>query len=68
MERISRATQADIVPSVDSLVSKTSMGFCHTFKTQTYNLPDGKILGTKILGSFVEPKTVTYNCFRMGSF
>ena len=42
MERVSRFTQADIVPSVDSLVSKTAMGFCHTFKTQTYSMPDGK--------------------------
>ena len=44
MERVSRFTQADIVPSVDSLVSKTAMGFCHTFKTQNFTLPDGNSL------------------------
>ncbi len=45
MERVSRFTQADIVASVDrdmALVSKNALGFCHTFKTQCYTLPDGK--------------------------
>ncbi len=46
MERVSRFTQADIVASVDrdmALVSKNALGFCHTFKTQCYTLPDGTV-------------------------
>ncbi|KAK2165368.1 hypothetical protein LSH36_51g02001 [Paralvinella palmiformis] len=42
MERVARFTQADIVTSIDGLVSKTTMGFCHSFSTQTYILSEGK--------------------------
>lgn len=43
MERVSRFTQADIVTSIDGLVSKTTLGFCHTFKVHSYKLPDGEM-------------------------
>ncbi|XP_041374474.1 1-phosphatidylinositol 3-phosphate 5-kinase-like isoform X2 [Gigantopelta aegis] len=42
MERLARFTQADIVPSIDSLVSRPTLGFCHTFKCQSYLLPSGE--------------------------
>ncbi|CAL1530359.1 unnamed protein product, partial [Lymnaea stagnalis] len=40
MERLARFTQADIVSSIDGLVRKPKMGFCHDFRVQTYNLPN----------------------------
>ncbi|XP_059146645.1 1-phosphatidylinositol 3-phosphate 5-kinase-like isoform X3 [Physella acuta] len=49
MERLARFTQADIVPSIDGLVSKPKMGFCHDFRVQTYNLPNKE---TKTLAIF----------------
>ncbi|KAH9523854.1 hypothetical protein Btru_047241 [Bulinus truncatus] len=49
MERLARFTQADIVPSIDGLVSKPKMGFCHDFSVQTYNLPNKE---TKTLAVF----------------
>ena len=44
MERVARFTQADIVSSVDGLVSKTALGFCHTFRLNTFTLPNGETL------------------------
>ncbi|KAK0041710.1 1-phosphatidylinositol 3-phosphate 5-kinase [Biomphalaria pfeifferi] len=49
MERLARFTQADIVPSIDGLVKKPKMGFCHDFRVQTYNLPNKE---TKTLAIF----------------
>lgn len=43
MAKVSRFTQADINTSLDSLVSKSNMGFCHNFKLQSYTLPDGSV-------------------------
>ncbi|GFN83677.1 1-phosphatidylinositol 3-phosphate 5-kinase [Plakobranchus ocellatus] len=40
MERLARFTQAHIVSSIDGLVSKPNMGFCHDFRVQTYTLPN----------------------------
>ena len=42
LERVSRFTQADIITSIDGLVSKTALGLCHTFYTQANSLPDGQ--------------------------
>ncbi|KAL8580115.1 hypothetical protein ACOMHN_061229 [Nucella lapillus] len=39
MERLARFTQADVVSSIDGLVSKPNLGFCHDFHCQTYSLP-----------------------------
>ncbi|XP_048238602.1 1-phosphatidylinositol 3-phosphate 5-kinase-like isoform X1 [Haliotis rufescens] len=41
MERVARITQADIVSSIDGLVSRPKLGFCHSFKCQPYPLPNG---------------------------
>ena len=41
MERLSRFLQADIVPSIDSLVTMPALGFCHSFSVANYNLPSG---------------------------
>ncbi|CAG5126011.1 unnamed protein product, partial [Candidula unifasciata] len=49
MERLARFTQADIVPSIDGLVSKPNMGFCHDFRLQTFTLPNKE---TKTLAVF----------------
>ncbi|XP_046543785.1 LOW QUALITY PROTEIN: 1-phosphatidylinositol 3-phosphate 5-kinase-like [Haliotis rubra] len=43
MERVARVTQADIVPSIDGLVSRPKLGFCHSFKCQPYLLPNGDL-------------------------
>ncbi|XP_076460083.1 1-phosphatidylinositol 3-phosphate 5-kinase-like isoform X2 [Babylonia areolata] len=40
MERLARFTQADIVPSIDGLVSKPNLGFCHDFHCQSHSLPN----------------------------
>ncbi|KAK7498566.1 hypothetical protein BaRGS_00010226 [Batillaria attramentaria] len=40
MERLARFTQADIVASIDGLVSKPNLGFCHDFHCQTYTMPN----------------------------
>ena len=42
MVRMSRLTQADIVPSIDGLVNRPQLGFCHNFKVHTFSLPHGK--------------------------
>lgn len=42
MERLSRFTQADIVPSIDGLVKRPNLGFCHGFKTCNFILPSGE--------------------------
>ena len=42
MERLSRFLQADIVPSIDSLVTMPALGFCHTFSVANYALPSGE--------------------------
>ena len=44
MERLARFTQADIVPSIDGLVSKPNLGFCHDFHCQTYHLPNSECI------------------------
>ncbi|KAK3611164.1 hypothetical protein CHS0354_026571, partial [Potamilus streckersoni] len=73
MERLARFTQADIVPSIDSLVSGPALGFCHTFCVKTFTLLSGETktmllfdgcatnLGCAVTlrgGSFVELKRV----------
>ncbi|ESP03189.1 hypothetical protein LOTGIDRAFT_137804, partial [Lottia gigantea] len=42
MERLARFTQADIVPSIDSLVGLPQLGVCHNFRSQAYTLPSGE--------------------------
>ena len=42
MERLSRFLQADIVPSIDSIVTIPALGFCHTFSVANYALPSGE--------------------------
>ncbi|KAL5017949.1 hypothetical protein ScPMuIL_003671 [Solemya velum] len=42
MERLSRFTQADIVPSIDGLVKRPNLGFCHGFKTCNFLLTSGE--------------------------
>ncbi|KAK6165394.1 hypothetical protein SNE40_022328 [Patella caerulea] len=42
MERLSRFTQTDIIPSIDSLAGSPNLGVCHTFRTQAYTLPSGE--------------------------
>ena len=42
MERVSRFTRAEIVKSIDGLVSKTALGFCNLFKLQNFVLSDGE--------------------------
>ncbi|XP_035827768.1 1-phosphatidylinositol 3-phosphate 5-kinase [Aplysia californica] len=49
MERLARFTQAHIVPSIDGLVSKPNMGFCHDFRVHTYTMPNKE---TKTLAIF----------------
>lgn len=43
IQRLARFTQADIVESIDGLVSKPNLGFCHDFHCQTYTLPNKEI-------------------------
>ncbi|XP_074643443.1 1-phosphatidylinositol 3-phosphate 5-kinase-like isoform X3 [Tubulanus polymorphus] len=41
MQRVARFTLADIVPSIDGLVSKPRLGICHKFYSQQFTLPNG---------------------------
>ncbi|XP_070187506.1 1-phosphatidylinositol 3-phosphate 5-kinase-like isoform X2 [Littorina saxatilis] len=50
MERLARFTQADIVPSIDGLVSKPNLGFCHDFHCQTYTLPNKELKTVVVFG------------------
>lgn len=45
MERVARFTQAGIVNSIDGLVSRPTLGLCHSFRVKTYTLPSGKSSG-----------------------
>ncbi|GAB1606466.1 1-phosphatidylinositol 3-phosphate 5-kinase-like isoform X1 [Argonauta hians] len=41
MQRLARCTQAEIVHSIDGLVSKPKLGFCNSFKVKNFQLPNG---------------------------
>ena len=41
MERVSRLTMADIIPSIDSLINQPVLGTCYKFKTDIYRFHDG---------------------------
>ena len=43
MERVSRLTMADIIPSIDSLINQPVLGTCYKFKTDIYRFHDGMI-------------------------
>ncbi|XP_070571165.1 1-phosphatidylinositol 3-phosphate 5-kinase-like [Ptychodera flava] len=40
MERVSRCTQADLIPSVEQ-VTKPRLGLCHCFRLQSFKMEDG---------------------------
>ncbi|CAG0896870.1 unnamed protein product [Darwinula stevensoni] len=41
MERISRSTRADIVPSIDAQIAQPDLGICHNFFIKTFSLDSG---------------------------
>ncbi|XP_064646018.1 1-phosphatidylinositol 3-phosphate 5-kinase-like isoform X3 [Lineus longissimus] len=41
MERVARFTQAEVVHSIDGLVSKPRLGLCHNFRINSFELPNG---------------------------
>ena len=43
MERVSRLTMADIIPSIDSLINQPVLGTCYKFKTDIYRFHDGRV-------------------------
>ncbi len=49
LARVARLTQADVVTSVDSLVSKPTLGGCRNFSVETFILPDGKALSISVV-------------------
>ena len=40
MERVARFTQADIITSIDSLASRSALGFCNCFKAQIFSIDE----------------------------
>ncbi|CAH1788888.1 unnamed protein product, partial [Owenia fusiformis] len=42
MERVSRFTQSEIVLSIDGLMSRPMLGYCHIFHLQSYTLANGE--------------------------
>ena len=42
MRRLARMTVADLIPSIDSLISPPQLGTCYRFQTDLYRFSDGE--------------------------